>query len=268
MIIFKMADRRAVNKYYPPEWDPSKGSINKFNSTHHLRDRAKKIDQGILVIRFEMPFNVWCLSCDNHIAMGVRYNAEKSIYGNYFSTPVYKFKAKCHLCDNYFEIKTDPANFDYEILSGLRKQARPTDVDGILSTESSSFDQGHHRRLICREAKNAMEKLELQTEVKLKAEGNMSSIQAIQERQSRWKDSFSANQLIRSQFRIRRKQIESAKMKDKQLLKRASLRIKLVPESARDTKEALSIVKEAKELRANRSEIVKRKDYHECKLSL
>ena len=40
--------------------------------------------------------------------MGVRYNAEKSKVGNYYSTPIYKFRMKCHLCDNHFEIQTDP----------------------------------------------------------------------------------------------------------------------------------------------------------------
>ena len=38
-----------------------------------------------------------------------RYNAEKKKIGMYYSTPVYQFRMKCHLCDNYFEIKTDPA---------------------------------------------------------------------------------------------------------------------------------------------------------------
>jgi hypothetical protein len=28
---------------------------------HPLRDRARKLDQGILIIRFEMPFNCWCV---------------------------------------------------------------------------------------------------------------------------------------------------------------------------------------------------------------
>lgn len=37
-----------------------------------------------------------------------RYNAEKKKIGMYYTTPVYQFRMKCHLCDNHFEIKTDP----------------------------------------------------------------------------------------------------------------------------------------------------------------
>ena len=40
--------------------------------------------------------------------MGVRYNAEKKKIGNYYSTPIYSFRCKCHLCDGWFEIQTDP----------------------------------------------------------------------------------------------------------------------------------------------------------------
>ena len=58
--------------------------------------------------RFEMPYNIWCGGCNSHIGMGVRYNAEKTKTGMYYSTPIYKFRMKCHLCPNYFEIQTDP----------------------------------------------------------------------------------------------------------------------------------------------------------------
>jgi len=41
--------------------------------------------------------------------MGVRYNAEKKKIGNYFSTPIYSFRCKCHLCDNWFTVVTSGA---------------------------------------------------------------------------------------------------------------------------------------------------------------
>lgn len=61
------------------------------------------------VHRFEMPYNIWCGGCNSPIGMGVRYNSEKSKVGMYYTTPIFKFRMKCHLCDNHFEIQTDPA---------------------------------------------------------------------------------------------------------------------------------------------------------------
>ncbi len=55
-----------------------------------------------------MPYNVWCGGCGIHIGRGVRYNAEKRQTGKYFSTKIWTFRMKCHLCDNYLEIRTDP----------------------------------------------------------------------------------------------------------------------------------------------------------------
>lgn len=103
-----MGERKGQNLYYPPDYDPKVGGLNKFRGTHALRERARKLHMGILIIRFEMPYNIWCDGCKNHIGMGVRYNAEKTKIGMYYSTPVYQFRMKCHLCDNHFEIKTDP----------------------------------------------------------------------------------------------------------------------------------------------------------------
>ncbi|KAI8993258.1 hypothetical protein BDB01DRAFT_841335 [Pilobolus umbonatus] len=59
------------NKYYPPDWTPDKGTVNKFVGKHPYGDRARKIDQGILIVRFELPFNIWCTGCDNHIGQVV-----------------------------------------------------------------------------------------------------------------------------------------------------------------------------------------------------
>ena len=69
---FEQGERKGQNKYYPPDYDPTKGGLNKFLGTHALRERARKLHLGILIIRFEMPYNIWCEGCKNHIGMGVR----------------------------------------------------------------------------------------------------------------------------------------------------------------------------------------------------
>ncbi|KAJ6324530.1 hypothetical protein OIU76_011764 [Salix suchowensis] len=45
-----LAAARADNFYYPPEWPPKKGGLNKFHGQHALRERARKFDQGLLII--------------------------------------------------------------------------------------------------------------------------------------------------------------------------------------------------------------------------
>ena len=56
---------------------------------------------------WQLSISVW-LSLLIGSPVGVRYNAEKKKVGNYYTTPIYRFRMKCHLCDNHFEIETDP----------------------------------------------------------------------------------------------------------------------------------------------------------------
>lgn len=246
-----MAERKATNKYYPPDWDPSKGSANKRTGSHHLRERARKLDQGILIIRFAMPFNVWCSKCKNHIGRGVRYNAEKSKTGNYYNTPIYKFRMKCHLCDNFIEIHTDPAKFDYALISGATKQTRPSDADvegHIVIDEAES-----KRRLT-----DAMFRLEKKTEDEIKREESLPSIIDLKKWRLRWQDSFTANQMVRSQFRHRRKNIEASKSKDKELLKRMSLQLDLVKSSPSDRTKARELLLERRSERIKDADVIKK----------
>ncbi|KAF8622577.1 hypothetical protein AX15_006922 [Amanita polypyramis BW_CC] len=152
---------QGFNKYYPPDYDPSHGSLNKYRGKHALGDRARKLDQGILIARFELPFNIWCDTCNNHIGMGVRYNAEKKKIGSYYSTPIYSFRCKCHLCDGWFEIQTDPKNTRYVVTSGARQKEedwnpeenggyavydtdnKSTSADPLAALEKSTEAQNH-----------------------------------------------------------------------------------------------------------------------------
>lgn len=202
-----MAERKATNKYYPPDWDPSKGSANTYQKTNHLRKRAKRIDDGILVVRFEMPFNIICLKCDNFIAMGVRYNADKTRTGNYYTTPIYKFSMKCHLCDNYFEIETDPSKFDYKIISGAKRQVR-YDHTSASAENNDDCEQGSSSGGIEFDNKikaDAMSRLEKKVEDKLNEESVGITLKQLKDWRASREEDYKDNQLIRAQYRERRK---------------------------------------------------------------
>lgn len=248
-----MGERKGQNKYYPPDYDPRVGGLNKFLGTHALRERAKKIHLGIIIIRFEMPYNIWCEGCKNHIGMGkvvcygkifklqikilffsfsgVRYNAEKTKVGMYYSTPVYQFRMKCHLCDNYFEIKTDPGNLDYEIVSGARRQENrwdPTQNGQIVPDTKET-----QRRLF----DDPMYKLEHVASDLQKSDDAKPALFKLYERNHYvWDDDYSANSRLRADFRKQKKELKLEAEKDKSLLQKSSLDIELLPENDQDAR--------------------------------
>jgi len=61
--------------------------------------------------------------------MGVRYNAEKRKIGMYYSTPMFAFRCKCHLCSGWFEIRTDPKNTRYVVEYGARQKIEDWDPE-------------------------------------------------------------------------------------------------------------------------------------------
>merc|ERR1711991_874691 len=96
---------------------------------HPLGKRGKKSSQGIIVVRFELPWPIWCSSCESHIAKGKRFNAEKKQNGNYYSTKIWEFSMKCHLCDGLIVMRTDPQNRDYAVVSGAKRKTMEYDAD-------------------------------------------------------------------------------------------------------------------------------------------
>ncbi|XP_071384062.1 probable splicing factor YJU2B [Centroberyx affinis] len=226
-----MGERKGTNKYYPPDFDPAKhGSLNGYHKTHPLRERARKLSQGILVIRFEMPYNIWCDGCKNHIGMGVRYNAEKKKVGNYYTTPIYRFRMKCHLCVNYIEMQTDPATCDYVIVSGAsRKEERwdMADNEQILTTERTEKEKLET---------DAMYKLDHGGRDKEKLKKALPSLSEIQDHQAGWKDDFLLNSALRSKFRTEKKVMAEQEEKDNAVRKRTNLSIPLLPEKEEDKK--------------------------------
>lgn len=49
-----------VSQRFSADWEPSDGSLNTYHGKHALGQRASKIKDGILVIRFECPWHIFC----------------------------------------------------------------------------------------------------------------------------------------------------------------------------------------------------------------
>ncbi|XP_042341268.1 coiled-coil domain-containing protein 130 homolog isoform X2 [Plectropomus leopardus] len=232
-----MGERKGTNKYYPPDFDPAKhGSLNGYHKTHALRERARKLSQGILIIRFEMPYNIWCDGCKNHIGMGVRYNAEKKKVGNYYTTPIYRFRMKCHLCVNYIEMQTDPATCDYVIVSGASRKEERWDMaenEQILTTERTEKEKLET---------DAMFKLDHGGKDKEKLKKALPSLSEIQDHQAGWKDDFQLNSTLRRKFR---KVLAEQEEKDNAVRMRTNLSIPLLPEKEEDKKLAALLTYQA-----------------------
>uniref|UniRef100_A0A1I8AUC4 Coiled-coil domain-containing protein 130 homolog n=1 Tax=Steinernema glaseri TaxID=37863 RepID=A0A1I8AUC4_9BILA len=224
-----MGERKGQNKYYPPDFDYRvHKNLNRYHGTHALRERATKIGQGIITIRFEMPFNIWCLGCENHVGMGVRYNAEKKKIGMYHTTPLFEFRMKCHLCDNYYVIRTDPKNFDYELVEGCRRQEKrfdPSEIDNLAPVDRT-FNQQLNS--------NAMFKVEHQQQdlkKSVSAEDQMMKLEFVQDRM---RDDFAANQALRRGLKLDKQLHKEAKAGEDAILAKTSLQIHLLPEDPAD----------------------------------
>jgi hypothetical protein len=192
-----LAAARADNFYYDPErFDPSKRGRDKpnalANSHGALGKRAARLHEGILVIRFEMPHDSWCLGCGEHIARGVRFNADKSRDGAYYSTPIWKFVMHCPLCPQQFVIRTDPAGDDYEYVSGVRRKEKRFEPEAIGMPKSKS------EQAAAAIATDAVYRMEHKLEDQRRAASATERLTAITQQQDvRWKDDYAANQAVR-----------------------------------------------------------------------
>jgi coiled-coil domain-containing protein 130 len=125
-----LAASKSDNFYYPPGWKPEDGSISKFQGSSGANQYQK---YGI--IRFELPFDGWCLKCGRHMSKGLRFNAKKDKAGTYYTTTIWQFTMKCYSCDQQIIIRTNPQERTYDFAEGLRKHEQeydPEKTDGVI----------------------------------------------------------------------------------------------------------------------------------------
>lgn len=226
------------NSYVPPDQE-GLTTANKLAGKHPLGARARHLHTtGALIVRFEMPFAVWCTNCKPHpviIGQGVRFNAEKKKVGNYYSTPIYSFRMKHTVCGGTIEIKTDPQNTAYVVTEGGRK--RDTGEDKELQPGEIAIKP--HAREMDPAEKDPFSKIEGKIEDKLRVKTEATRILELQERQKRdWEDPYEKSKRLRRAFRQERKGLEKADSKREALKDKMSLGIELLDETEGDRQRA------------------------------
>lgn len=103
---------------------------------------------------------------------------------------------KCHLCVNYIEMQTDPANCDYVIVSGAQRKEERWDMEDneqILTTEHEKKEKLET---------DAMFRLEHGEADRSTLKKALPTLSHIQEVQNAWKDDFALNSMLRRRFRV------------------------------------------------------------------
>lgn len=227
-----------MGRYIPPAaLDAGLTSANAASGKGHaLGSRARKIGQGILTVRFEMPFAVWCGSCPQPalIAQGVRFNAEKKKVGMYHSTPVWAFRIKHAACGGWLEIRTDPKNAEYVVHEGGKRRdyGELRDKEGVLG-EILTEEERERRR------NDAFAAFEGKVEEKEKGRVEGQRVEELlEDREKHWSDTYAANQRLRRSFRAERK-VRHRNERDKQAIQdRLGLAVELLDETAADRQAA------------------------------
>lgn len=96
-----MSERKVLNKYYPPDFDP-----NKIVRLQKGSDRKGPKQQ---TVRLMTPYSMKCNACGEYIYKGRKFNARKENSGeSYYSIPIFRFYIRCTRCSSEITFKTDP----------------------------------------------------------------------------------------------------------------------------------------------------------------
>lgn len=109
-----MADQKVMNRYYPPDFDPSK-----LLPVKAIRPKRTPGPRQ-MSIRMMMPFTMRCSACGEYMYIATKFNSrcEKIPGTTSLGLNAYRFFGSCKHCKAEFVFRTDPEHSDYVLESG------------------------------------------------------------------------------------------------------------------------------------------------------
>lgn len=123
-----MSERKVLNKYYPPDFDPTKLIRPKIKTTDKPSGGKANIYHILIgyVVRMMLPMTVKCNMCGDYLYIGTKFNMRKeNLTEDYLGTQIYRFYFKCTRCSHEITMKTDPKNSDYICERGATRNYEP-----------------------------------------------------------------------------------------------------------------------------------------------
>ncbi|GMJ15292.1 hypothetical protein HRI_005198400 [Hibiscus trionum] len=118
-VIFDMAERKVLNKYFPPDFDPS------------MLPRVHRSKNQQMKVRMMLPMSIRCTYCGNYINKGTKLNSRKEdVTGDtYLGIQIFRFYFKCTKCSAEMTIKTHPKESDYMVESGATRRGEDVEAE-------------------------------------------------------------------------------------------------------------------------------------------
>ncbi|KAJ1448009.1 hypothetical protein M885DRAFT_540646 [Pelagophyceae sp. CCMP2097] len=106
-----MGERKVLNRYFPPDFDPLLVPRRKW-------DPFKQVE-----VRMMIPFSMQCMKCGEFMYRGKKFNSRKEDIQDdlYLGIRKFRFYIKCSVCSNEIAFKTDPEKGDYVCESGASR---------------------------------------------------------------------------------------------------------------------------------------------------
>ncbi|CCE62542.1 hypothetical protein TPHA_0C03920 [Tetrapisispora phaffii CBS 4417] len=141
-----MSERKAINKYYPPDYNP----IEAEKQARKLAKKLKTKNRNVVTIRLMTPFSMKCLKCSEFIPKSRKFNGKKELIPErYLDTiKIYRLSIKCPACNNLISFKTDPKSSDYVMeIGGVRNHFSKTEEDNQKGNKTETVDEALERLL-------------------------------------------------------------------------------------------------------------------------